>query len=194
MPITYTNRKGVTYHLCAIKTKRGNTRYVFAREPKGEPLDAVPDGWEIRESVNGLVSLGKERAQVIRDDELAAVRAALARHPHSEDYRAAIKDDTVMIYERSGPNADALIEALSRFVPAERVRTAHAYTAQRANYEPVMRFRLRNEATRRFTAERMSYSGRGGWRDLHLVSAAPIDELADRLVPKLGTDAFFNLH
>lgn len=194
MPVTYTNRKGVTYTLCAIETKRGNTRYVFTREPKGEPLDAVPDGWEIRESVNGLVSLAKEREPVIRDDELAAVRAAIARHPHSEDYRVAVNDDTILIYERSGPRVDDLVEALSQWIPAERVREAHAKMDQRANYEPVMRFVLLDEETRRFTADRMGYSGRGGWLDLYNVSAAPVDELADDLVPTLGTDAFFDLH
>jgi hypothetical protein len=36
MPITYTNRKGVTYHLCRGVTKTGKPRYYFAREPKSD--------------------------------------------------------------------------------------------------------------------------------------------------------------
>ena len=194
MPITYTNRKGVTYILCAIKTKRGNTRYVFTREPKGEPLNAIPEGWEIRESVNGIVSLARTREQVIRTDELATVQAAIASHPRSEDYRAAVKADTILVYERVGPSADDLVEALGQWVSADRVRKAHAQLAQGANYEPVMRFILLDETDRHFTVERMSYSGRGGWRDLYTISAAPIDELADRLIATLGTDAFYDLH
>ena len=57
-----------------------------------------------------------------------------------------------------------------------------------------MRFILLDETDRHFTVERMSYSGRGGWRDLYTISAAPIDELADRLIATLGTDAFYDLH
>jgi hypothetical protein len=193
MPVTYTNRKGVTYTLCCIKTKRGNIRYIFTREPKGEPVDTVPEGWEIRESVNGIVSLAKKRPQRIQPDELAAVRAALQRHPHSEDYRAAIKDDTIVVYERLGPSADDLVDALGSWLPADRIRSAHADLAQDARYEPVMRFTLLDEETRHFTAERMTYSGHGGWHDLFTIDAAPIDQLARQLVPTLDTDAFFDL-
>jgi len=42
MTITYTNRKGVTYHLCQGVTKTGKPRYYFARQPKGEPVPEIP--------------------------------------------------------------------------------------------------------------------------------------------------------
>jgi hypothetical protein len=55
MPVTYTNRKGVTYTLCRIPTKTGKTRYVFVRDPTGrETVAEIPKGWEIHESVNGV--------------------------------------------------------------------------------------------------------------------------------------------
>jgi hypothetical protein len=75
MAITYTNRKGKTYHLCRGTTKTGKPCYYFAREPKGEPVEQIPDGYEIRESVNGVVSLAKTRPQQILPDERAAVDA-----------------------------------------------------------------------------------------------------------------------
>ncbi len=56
MPITYTNRKGFTYYLCRGVTKTGKPRYYFAREPKDEPVEQIPDGYTISESVNGIVS------------------------------------------------------------------------------------------------------------------------------------------
>ncbi len=34
MPITYTNRKGVTYTLCRGETKTGKPRYYFSRTPR----------------------------------------------------------------------------------------------------------------------------------------------------------------
>jgi hypothetical protein len=77
MPITYTNRKGVTYHLCRGVTKTGKPRYYFAREPKGEALDEIPPGFKISESVNGVVSLMQDRPSPILPAEVAAVQTRL---------------------------------------------------------------------------------------------------------------------
>ena len=81
MPIIYTNRKGRTYYLCQGLTKTGKPRYYFAREPKGEPVDEIPDGYVISESVNGNVRLAKVRQVLLLPAEVAAVEMALKRHP-----------------------------------------------------------------------------------------------------------------
>jgi heptaprenylglyceryl phosphate synthase len=79
MRITHTNRKGVTFYLGRGVTKTGKPRYFFAREPaKGEPVEAIPEGYEIVESINGVVSLAKARPALIRPEELALVEAAVA--------------------------------------------------------------------------------------------------------------------
>jgi hypothetical protein len=52
MSITYTNRKGVTLYLCRSVTKTGKPRYYFAREQKGEPVEAIPEGYRVGESVS----------------------------------------------------------------------------------------------------------------------------------------------
>ena len=70
MAVTYTNRKGVTYTLARTASKTGKTRYVFTREPHGEPVAALPPGTRISESVNGVVSLVKDRPAVILPTEL----------------------------------------------------------------------------------------------------------------------------
>jgi len=44
MAVTYTNRKGTTYVLCRTTTAPGRVRYHFAREPKGDPVEALPAG------------------------------------------------------------------------------------------------------------------------------------------------------
>lgn len=59
MPITYTNRKGITYFLYKGTTKTGKTRYFFVHEPIGEVIDTIPEGHRIEERVNGIVSLSK---------------------------------------------------------------------------------------------------------------------------------------
>lgn len=63
---------------------------------------------------------------------------------------------------------------------------------RRDQFTPVVRFTLRDEAERIFTVEHMTYSGDGGWMDLH--SYGSIDMLARAVIPKLGTDAFFELY
>lgn len=68
MPVTYTNRKGFAYFLCKGTTKTGKPRFFFARQPKGEAVDAIPTGYEIEESVNGIVSLVKIRPNLIAPD------------------------------------------------------------------------------------------------------------------------------
>lgn len=99
MPVTYTNRKGRTYYLCQGVTKTGRPRYYFAREPKGKPVEQIPEGYEIRESVNGVVSLAKARPAQILPEEVSVVEAAVGRHPRSQDYRISVKHDRIEIYE-----------------------------------------------------------------------------------------------
>ncbi len=61
MTVTYTNRKGRKYYLHRGVTKTGKPRYYFSRKEKGELVDEIPTGYEINESVNGIVSLAKLR-------------------------------------------------------------------------------------------------------------------------------------
>ena len=100
MPVTYTNRKGYTYYLCRGVTKTGKPRYYFARELKGEPVEEIPEGYEISESVNGIVSLVKARPAQIRPEEIEAVRAAVERHPKPHNYRVNVKPDRIEVSAR----------------------------------------------------------------------------------------------
>src|SRR5437762_982221 len=113
MPITYTNRRGVTFYLCQSTTKTGKPRYYFAREPRGSPVERVPEGFRISESANGLVSLERDRPSQILPAEVAAVEAAIARHPKPRDYHVGVKRDRIEISERLGSDSDHLLAALS---------------------------------------------------------------------------------
>src|SRR3989441_13324372 len=85
MPISYTNRKGVTYTLYRGQTKTGKPRYYFARagQGQGEPVTELPVGFTISESVNGVVSLVKDRPLLIQPEEVATVEAAVQQHPQA---------------------------------------------------------------------------------------------------------------
>ena len=195
MPVTYTNRKGVTYYLCQGVTKTGKPRYYFAREPQGDPLERIPAGYMISESVNGIVSLVKARPAQIVPDEVAAVESVVRRHPKSRNYRVGIKQNRIEVYERVGPDADNLapiFRELGVMGPGltERLQARLDQTAQ---FAPVMRFILKDTKQRIFQAQRMCYRGSiDGFIDLH-GELGSIGELAHRLVPTLGTDEFFEL-
>lgn len=64
MPFNFTNSRGSTYILHARTTtlKNGNTQtiYFFSREAKEGALDALPEGYEVSESKNGLPVLKRK--------------------------------------------------------------------------------------------------------------------------------------
>ncbi|MBU2610146.1 MAG: hypothetical protein KJ606_04270 [Chloroflexi bacterium] len=63
MAFSYTNKRGVIYflHAKATTTKTGKTQtlYFFAKEKKAGVLEAVPQGYQVSETVNGLPVLKK---------------------------------------------------------------------------------------------------------------------------------------
>jgi hypothetical protein len=195
MPITYTNRKGFTYYLCRGETKTGKPRYYFAREIKGEPAKEIPAGYTISESVNGIVSLVKYRPSQILPEEIKAVEAAVARHPKAHNYRVNAKHNRIDIYERVGPDAEDLVAAflgqglddpgLARRLQAEQERFSQ--------FTPVLRFILIEAERRTFGVQRMCYLGSiDDWIDLGAMGV--VAELTRDLIPRLGTDRFFELY
>jgi hypothetical protein len=64
MAFSYTNSKGQSYILhskdTVLKNGQERTIYYFAKEDKGNSLDAVPDGYQVSETKNGLPVLKKK--------------------------------------------------------------------------------------------------------------------------------------
>jgi hypothetical protein len=63
MAYTFTNSKGVTYILhsktSTTSTGKQRTLYYFSKEQKEGALDAVPAGYQVSETKNGLPVLKK---------------------------------------------------------------------------------------------------------------------------------------
>ena len=194
MPITYTNRKGVTYYLCRGSTKTGKPRYSFARRPCDAMVDELPDGFRISESVNGVVSLVRDAPTRLLPAEIAAVEAAVRRHPRARKYRVDARRDHIDIYQQTGADADELAAALRfpGFDLRDRVEVLRDHLERHVRYSPVLRFVLADPAGRTFRVERMCYLGSiDDW--IALQPTGPVEELARRFVPTLGTDEFFEL-
>jgi hypothetical protein len=191
MPATYTNRKGMTYFLCRGTTKTGKPRYFFTRERKGEAIDAIPEGYRIEESVNGIVSLVKDRPRLIAPEEMAAIEAALKRHPKGGNYRLSVKHNQIVVYERLGPDVDRLNAIFGIFSPLNK--GAEEYLDRSAQYTPIMRFILDDPEKRDYHAERWCFRGSiDDW--IYAGQSGEIETLARELIPTLGTDDFYELH
>ena len=197
MPVSYTNRKGVTYTLYRGQTRTGKPRYYFGRpdQGQGEPVTELPPGFTISESVNGVVSLVKDRPALIQPEEVAAVEAMVQQHPQARRYRVAVKGKRIEVYEQVGPDYNELVShlhipGLSRPGLAEELR---ALEERHAQYTPVLRFTLLDPKQRLFGSERMCYrSSIDGWLELH-GHTGPVAKLASVLIPTLGTEQFFEL-
>lgn len=193
MPITYTSRKNKTYTLCKGETKTGKPRYFFAREPKGEIVDEIPDGYEIAESVNGIVSLSKARPKLISDDELAVIQSAIDAHPEGRKYRVNRKHNCLEIYEGIGVDSEGLIKIFQRefggISPsiADKMRQVGDRHQQ---YTAVMRFTLQDKKDRLFESERMCYLGSiDDWITIGM--GQTLQQIAEIYIPVLGTEDFF---
>src|SRR3989475_10383145 len=196
MPVSYTNRKGLTYTLYRGQTKTGKPRYYFGREGQGqgEAVTELPAGYTISESVNGVVSLVKDRPSLIQPEEVAAIEAAVQQHPEARRYRVAVKQDRIEIYEQVGPDHEALFRelqmaGLSRPGLAERLQ---AEEERYARYTPVLRSILLDPTQRRSGGSRVCYlESIDDW--LELGQTGPVAELARALIPTLGTEQFYEL-
>lgn len=195
MPVTYTNRKGFTYTLNKGVTKTGKPRYYFSRELKDEPVEKIPKGYKIQESVNGIVSLVKKRPQLILADESKSVEAALKRHPKSKHYRMNVKDNQIIIYEGIGADMEGL-RAILGFAGVGSEKAEELIESELDRYiqfTPIMRFILDDQETRQYHAERWNYLGSiDDW--IYASHSGKIDELSKILIPTLGTDEFYELY
>jgi len=195
MPVTYTNRKGHFYYLCQGMTKTGKLRYYFAREPKDRSPAQIQEGYRISESVNGFVSLVKDRPQLILPQEVASVEAALDSHPKGRDYRVAAQKNQIVIYERLGPDVETVSAIFGKFslLPSDIVKMRLQEELDKvARFSPILRFILIESEVRKFTAERWSYLGNvDDWVDIN--ESGGLNRLVRRLIPKLWTEDFFEL-
>jgi len=188
MAVTYTNRKGITYTLARTATKTGKARYVFTREPHGELVEALPPGTRISESVNGVVSLVKDRPAVILPTELAVLEQIVQRHPRPHHYRVGVHGNDLEVYERSGPEAEELAELLGEtdLRPA-RLHGLRDTLDRHARWTAMLRFQLADPEQRTFWLERRCYlGGRDDW--LLIGGSGPLTDLAEEVIPLLGTE------
>jgi hypothetical protein len=95
--------------ISARASPRPASRATIPREPQGDPVEQIPEGYTISESVNGIVSLVKARPAQILPEEVAAVESAVRWHPKSRNYRVGVRQNRIEVYERVGPDVNDLL-------------------------------------------------------------------------------------
>lgn len=194
MPFSYTNRKGQTFYLSKTVTKTGKPRYMFTATKRDESVDEIPQGFSVQESVNGIVSLVKSRPMQLLDSEIQSVRNQIDKHPKSKSYRTDIKSDRIDIYERVGVDVSEWYVSPENGPSVEiagMLERLQIETERYAQFTPVMQFTLEDSKQRIFRVQRMCY--RGSIDDWIVIAFGSVNELTARLIPKLGTEAFFQL-
>jgi len=81
--LAYTNRRGDTYYLHERRTKTGKPGYFFAKTVRAGALAELPRGYEVSESINGVVSVRRRRSgrPQVSDADVEVVRAAVRELP-----------------------------------------------------------------------------------------------------------------
>ena len=192
--VTYTNRKGRTYYLHQGVTKTGKPRYYFSRDKGSNLIDEIPEGYEISESVNGIVSLAKKRPRKILPAEVEIIEAVLKRHKKSSNYRVNVRSEEIEIYERVGPNPTELLAGLNfRLFDSEIGKRLEEEERIYSQFTPILRFILYDEQERYFGVKRMCYLGSvDDWIDIG--KGGSLGEVAEEIIPLLGTERYFDLY
>ncbi len=123
-------------------------------------IERIPSGYEITESVNGVVSLARARTLLkILDDEVTLIDKALKRHPNGSNYRMDVKRNQIIIYEGNGQDVDGILALFGR--------TFHDLRSNQAAQSPIGKlhpfqggnaFILTDPGERLYGAERWCYS------------------------------------
>lgn len=188
MSIQHTSRTGKTYYLHAGTTKTGKAKYFFSTKQGGEPVDTIPDGFEIYENVDGQVFLRRIHKQIIRPQELSLVEAALKRHGEAWQYRVEVKKDAIVVYE-CGTDMGGLDEMARTFArrpmsATEKLRFAH--------YMAMLRFVLDDKEARTFVTERFCFKGSvDDW--IFVDGPAELADQVSKYVKHLGRESFYEL-
>jgi hypothetical protein len=187
--VTHTNRMGDTYYLHEGKTKAGKPRYFFAKSVGNGVLAEMPPGFEVSESINGVVSVRRvpAGAVIVPHDDGKFVEAAVARHGHLRGDVVRVVGNAIVIFEPH-PRPDELLALGQRLGFPLRAPSFIDDRMKKAQYAPVLKFDREDDG---YIVHRMTYRGEGGWS--WPLGAAKLADLAKKVVPKIGTEAFFEL-
>lgn len=186
---TYVNRMGVRFYLHGGTTKTGKPRYFFARTVRDGALAEMPEGLEVVESINGVVSVRKKKPGdvPVPPEDVKLVEAALARHPHLRWYKVQAAQGAIVVFEPQ-TRLDELRSMSDHFVFPRQLERYIEERMRKSRYAPVMKFEREAD---HYVVFRMTYRGHGGWS--YPLDSGTLTKLIKKVVAKVGTEKFFDL-
>lgn len=186
---TYENRMAVTYYLHEGQTKTGKPRYFFAKTMGPGMLSEMPKGFEVSESINGVVSVRKRTTDraVVPEEDVKVVVDVVARHAHLQGYLVRPLDNAVVIFEPH-PRPSELRDLAERYGTFYRASNFIEERMKKAQYAPIMKFEREGDG---YAVRRMTYRGKGGWS--WSLGIGKLQGLATKFVKSIGTEDFFDL-
>ncbi|MCL2306610.1 MAG: hypothetical protein FWC43_14825 [Planctomycetaceae bacterium] len=194
MPIIYQNCHDEKYFLHEGKTKTGKSRYYFSKKEEGNPVDTIPDGYEIYERPGGMVYLRKEQKAPIWQEELEYVQNKIAGmiDQESEDKLSLLRSELGFGFPGfTGINTARFTKAFqTRFEAEIRKEEIIIYEVRSSDARPLMKFVLKNEEERLFSTYRWCFKGRiDGW--IHVGGTGSLkNRIRSRFPLKIGIAYF----
>lgn len=197
MALQHKNRLGDVYFLQAGKTNTGKPKYYFAKKETGNPIEAVPAGYEIRENPeSGQVTLRKTRPTEISPMEREMLSDGVRDCAKLKHFIVDVDGNSLVVYLPGTREQDAqeLIQEISeRFgktLPSPKMFATELVTQSR--YSPMMRFTLTDFDERLFCLERWCFLGSiDDW--FPLAGPLPLPTLIKKYVQHLGRESFYEL-
>ncbi len=186
--LAHTNRMGDTYYLHAGKTKTGKPRYFFTKTVREGALLEMPVGFEVSESINGVVSVRRKRPgeAEVADADVEVVRVAVKRHRRLQDHEVRTVGGAIVIFEPDTRRDELrhLESVLGRQLPKSFINDR----MKKTRFAPVMKF---ESDGKEYAVFRMTYRGEGGWS--WPLATGRLNEVARKFIQHIGTDEFFEL-
>jgi len=197
MALQHTNRKGDVYILQAGKTKTGKPRYWCGQKLTGEPLEAIPEGYEFREDpASAIVTLRKVRPSEIRPLEIKLLSDGIRQYAGLEHFIVDVEGDSLVVY-LPDRGTDEMLEIFGGLLSgmSRRVQETKARLMRHSNYTKMMRFSLVDPAKRLFAVQRWCFRGSiADWIGVMGRRArASLPDLVRTYVQDLGKDSFYDL-
>lgn len=195
-PFRHQSRRGEAYYLHRGTTKTGKARFFFAKTVGEGAIAEMPAGYEVAESVNGVVTVRRAVPSLIPAADVALVREALARDDVLRACVVDTKGDAIIVHEPEGGGLGGFggdAARLAKVLGLDRGEMAafQAASARRTRYAPVMKFEPAFDGKKRgYLASRWIHRGDGRWWAL---SIGPLASLLDKYLHHIGRESFYEL-
>lgn len=177
--------------MLAGKTRSGKPNYYMAKSKraKGVPVEEIPEGFEIHEDpATSKVFVRRIVKPTTTKSEQHFVEKEIRQKTNLKFFLVEQEGDALVIYVSS---YEGELDSSSRLNEVFGPK-ALEYMASRATYSKHLQFILRDETQRLFSVERWCWRGSiENW--IGLAGPAPLAQHAERYLPHLGMESFFEM-